>query len=273
MEGETSSAQPVGDEKNTDILMAFLNGIFEDSGEPLVESVQILNPFIEKDALTDKMSILDIQARTQAQTIVNIEIQVRQTGEMRERSLYYWPKRYQSQLKAGDTDGRLHRVVVINVLNFVKIDHPGYHNVFHIRSQAGLRLTDHLAMHFLELPKLRETNVPPKGPLVRWLLFLSAKTPETLADIVKGDAVMEKAMTTLEVLSQDDQTRLLYEARQMALHDYAPAIATAKVEEGLYRKAVEVDHKLLLAKTPLSTVVEITGLSLEELHRVCPSVD
>ncbi len=84
---------------------------------------------------------------------------------------------------------------------------------------------------------------------------------------------MEKAMTTLEVLSQDDQTRLLYEARQMALHDYAPAIATAKVEEGLYRKAVEVDHKLLLAKTPLSTVVEITGLSLEELHRVCPSVD
>ena len=114
MEGETSSAQPVGDEKNTDILMAFLNGIFEDSGEPLVESVQILNPFIEKDALTDKMSILDIQARTQAQTIVNIEIQVRQTGEMRERSLYYWAKRYQSQLKAGDPYGRLGRVVVIN---------------------------------------------------------------------------------------------------------------------------------------------------------------
>ena len=159
--------------------MTFLNGIFEDSGEPLVESVQILNPFIEKDALTDKMSILDIRACTQAQTIVNIEIQVRQTGEMRERSLYYWPKRYQSQLKAGDTDGRLHRVVVINVLNFVEIDHPGYHNVFHIRSQAGLRLTDHLAMHFLELPKLRETNVLPKGALVRWLFFVREDTRDS----------------------------------------------------------------------------------------------
>lgn len=267
-----------GDEQNTDILMAFLNGIFEDSSEPLVESVQILNPFIEKDALTDKMSILDIRARTQAQTIVNIEIQVRQTGEMRERSLYYWAKRYQSQLKAGDTYtyGRLHRVVVINVLNFVEIDHPGYHNVFHIRSQAGLRLTDHLAMHFFGVAQTARDQRAPKGPSGPMAVFLSAKTPETLADIVKGDAVMEKAMTTLEVLSQDDQTRLLYEARQMALHDYASAIATAKDEgreEGLHRKAVEVAHKLLLAKTPLSTVVEITRLSLEELHRVCPSVD
>jgi hypothetical protein len=114
------------------------------------------------------------------------------------------------------------------------------------------------------------------GWSVLWAQRLRRRRPETLADIVPGDAVMEKAMTTLEVLSQDDHTRLLYEARQMALHDYASAIARAKDEgreEGLHRKAVEVAHKLLLAKTPLSTVVEITGLSQEELHRLCPSVD
>ena len=44
----------------TDILIAFLNGIFEDVGAPRVTSVQLLNPYIDKDALTDKMSVLDI---------------------------------------------------------------------------------------------------------------------------------------------------------------------------------------------------------------------
>ncbi len=40
--------------------------------------------------------------------------------------------------------------------------------------------------------------------------------------------MMEKALTTLEFLSHDEQTRLLYEAREKALHDYASAIASAE---------------------------------------------
>ena len=36
--------------------------------------------------------------------------------------------------------------------------------------------------------------------------------------------MMVKVLTTLEFLSQDDQARYLYEARQKALHDYASAI-------------------------------------------------
>ena len=61
-----------GDEKNTDLLVHFLNAVFEEAGEPLVESVEILNPYIDKDALTDKMSVLDIRARTQARTLVDV---------------------------------------------------------------------------------------------------------------------------------------------------------------------------------------------------------
>ena len=66
---------------------------------------------------------------------------------------------------------------------------------------------------------------------------------------------MEKAMIARDILSQNDRTRLLYQARQMALHNDAPAIAAAKDqprEEGIPHQAVKIPHTLLLAKTASS---------------------
>lgn len=50
--------------RKTDILMVLLHDVFKHLSQPLVELVQSLNLFIEKDALKDTMSILDIRART-----------------------------------------------------------------------------------------------------------------------------------------------------------------------------------------------------------------
>ena len=165
-----------GDEKNTDLLINFLNGVFEDTGEPLVESVEILNPFLDKDAMTDKMSVLDIRARTETHTLVNIEVQIRNLGDMRERSLYYWAKLYERQLDEGDEYRQLRKAIAINILNFVEIENGHYHNVFRLRGDDGRLLTDHLEIHFLELPKLRHSAADAERRLVRWLLFLSART-------------------------------------------------------------------------------------------------
>ena len=66
-----------GAEDNQDVLISFLNAVFEDAGQPLVASVEILNPFLEKDALSDKMSVLDVKARTESGMLVDVEIQLR----------------------------------------------------------------------------------------------------------------------------------------------------------------------------------------------------
>ena len=70
-----------GDERNKDVLVDFLNSIFESAHRPLIESVEILNPFIDKEALTDKMSVLDIRART---------VSVAATNDRREYSRYQY---------------------------------------------------------------------------------------------------------------------------------------------------------------------------------------
>ena len=252
--------------KNADVLIDFLNAIFEDSDEPLVETVEILNPFIEKDALSDKMSVLDIRARTQDRTLINIEIQIRDEHNMRERTLYYWSKLYEGQLAEGDPYHQLHKAISVNILNFREIENDRYHNVFHLREDTdGRLLTDQLEIHFLELSKLRDHPVAVDRSLIRWLTFLSARTKDHMVELVKGYPAMEKAMTTLEFLSQDQQTRMLYEARQKALHDYASAIGSAKLEtaKAIARGLLEsgVDLEIIMKTTELSKV------QIEELRQ------
>ena len=79
---------------------------------------------------------------------------------------------------------------------------------------------------------------------------------------------MEKAMTTLEFLSQDQKTRMLYEARQKALHDYASAIGHAEergMEKGKLEGRLEVARRMLTKGVSLEEAADLTDLSMEEL--------
>ena len=97
---------------------------------------------------------------------------------------------------------------------------------------------------------------------------------------------MQKALTTLEFLSQDDQARRLYEARQKALHDYASAIGDATEKgmekgmekgrhegrkEGLKEASLEFARKLLAEGESPERVAHLTGLSLAEIKQLVPT--
>ena len=179
---------------------------------------------------------------------------------------------YEGQLAEGDKYQALHKAVTVNILSFNEIDNERYHNVFHVREDTdGSLLTDRLAIHFLELPKLRDQAVGVERRLVRWLTFLTVRSKERMAELVKGDAVMEKAMTTLEFLSQDQKTRMLYEARQKALHDYASAIGNAEERgkrEGEHAKAISVARAMLAKGMDTALVAEVTGLPPEDIRKL-----
>ena len=86
---------------------------------------------------------------------------------------------------------------------------------------------------------------------------------------------MEKAMTTLEFLSQDEQTRMLYEARQKALHDYASAIGRAEergmekgIGIGVEKGKLEVARQMLAKGMDATLVSEVTGLPPEDIRKL-----
>ena len=255
-----------GDERNKDVLVDFLNSIFESAHRPLIESVEILNPFIDKEALTDKMSVLDIRARTESKTLVNVEIQLLNAGDMPKRTLFYWSRLYTEQLEEGDPYRSLQRTIAVNILDTSIIENAQYHNIYHVREDTtGEWLTDALEIHFLELRKLRESAQGITRRLVRWMLFLSARTKEQMNDLAREEPMMAKALTTLEFLSQDDQARHLYEARQKALHDYASAVEYAK-EQGIQQKALEIARAMLAKRLDIKTIEEITQLPITTIE-------
>lgn len=74
---------------------------------------------------------------------------------------------------------------------------------------------------------------------------------------------LEKAMTTLEYLSQDAEARRQYEMRQKALHDEASMLEGAR-EEG----KIEVAKNMLAKGIDEATILEVTGLHHDQLEKL-----
>ncbi|AET58615.1 hypothetical protein HPL003_09260 [Paenibacillus terrae HPL-003] len=90
---------------------------------------------------------------------------------------------------------------------------------------------------------------------------------------------LEKAMDTLQFLSQDSEARRLYEARQKYLHDEASMLDRAEsvgmakgLEKGLTKG--KEDEKKNIAKNMLSmgldiaTIAKATGLTEQEIKSI-----
>lgn len=82
---------------------------------------------------------------------------------------------------------------------------------------------------------------------------------------------LEKAMDTLQYLSQDSEARRLYEARQKYLHDEASMVEGAKsagVAEGINIGKREVARNLLAMGMDHGAVAKATGLSESEIRDI-----
>ena len=82
---------------------------------------------------------------------------------------------------------------------------------------------------------------------------------------------LKKAMTTLEFLSQDAETRRLYDARQKAIHDYVSDLAGAKEEgrqEGRQEERRVLAKSLLRMGLSLEQITQATGLPLDALEKL-----
>jgi predicted transposase/invertase (TIGR01784 family) len=271
-----------GSEENRDVLLAFLNRTFTEAGKPLLSDIILLNPYTDKDSPRDKQSILDIRAKTTEGEIINVEMQLFNKYDTQKRTLYYWSKQYSAQLQESQPYNQLKRSVTINIINFVLLPNTLYHNVFHLREdRTGIPLLDDIEIHFLELPKLDEEAVSmEQGGLVNWLLFLKGADQSKWEVLTMNEPVLKKAMDTLEFLSQNDEARRQYEARQRYLHDEASMYEAAKIAEAKGRtegeakgKAdaqKEIAYKLLALGIELSVIAEASGLSADEIKKLRP---
>jgi predicted transposase/invertase (TIGR01784 family) len=267
-----------GSEENKDeVLLNFLNeGVRETEPKPFT-SLTLLNPYIDKDMIDDKQSILDIRAKNQDGKQVNLEIQVANQLNMLPRTLYYWAKLYEGQLNEGDDYVDLKKSININIINFNLFANDRFHNTFHLtEDHTGEMMMDHIEIHFMELPKLDQRRYSMDDRLVRWLTFIKGAPKEMWEELAMNTPGLKKAMTTLEFLSQSKEVRALALAREKAELDQKSALRWARTEgeekgrvKGEYEKAIQVAKNLLIeGDTDISKIARITGLSKSGIEKL-----
>jgi predicted transposase/invertase (TIGR01784 family) len=74
-----------GVEENQDLLISLLNAILRQ--EDAVEEITLLSPYLPQNFAKDKLSILDIKARSGRGELFNIEIQLIDDGDYSKRAL------------------------------------------------------------------------------------------------------------------------------------------------------------------------------------------
>src|SRR5713226_4091121 len=86
-----------GHEHTRPLLSAMLDAVLQPPPEHRLVELDLLNPFNDKEALDDKLSILDIKARDQSGRQYNIEMQLLAYPQYGKRILDYTSKLHQQQ--------------------------------------------------------------------------------------------------------------------------------------------------------------------------------
>jgi predicted transposase/invertase (TIGR01784 family) len=276
-----------GRELQPELLIHLLNAVLQGVSELLVATLQLLNPFNDKETLDDKESILDIKARDQQGRLFNVEMQVVAHRYFRQRVLYYLARLHQSQLQEKQ-DYHLVRptlsICLVNTVLFHEV--PAHHLVFELRERRRkLLFSNDLTVHILELPKFTKSAAELVKPLDVWLYFLRhGKELDTEALPPALDAVPEihQAMRILQMISQNDLERERYEARLKWQRDVSSALTGAREEgqeqgrqegraEGEAVGRIHAFERIL--RRPQTPTAQLLALPLEQLQRLAQQLE
>lgn len=234
----------LGKDENKNLLIHFLNAVLEPKKDEMIVDVTIKNPYNEKEFIGDKLSVVDVKAIDERGKTYQIEVQLAIHPSLASRILYTWSKIYHSQIREGDNYKKLNPVISIWMLNGNLFSET---NAFHLKFflndvDNNLILTDHLAIHILQLPKwvCREHINSEKE---RWMyLFKQGKYIDTdnPPDFLKTNE-MRQAMNVLRQFSENEKDHFLYQSRLDAILTYNTLISHMEEIE----KQIEVAKKQL----------------------------
>ena len=262
-----------------DLLLSFINAIMIDSNFATFKSVEILNPFNLSEKANNKESIVDLKAITEDGIIVIIEIQTYSTKNFFERTLYYWSKNYSSVLKKGNKYEKLRPVISINLIDDILFNRTDnrMHTCYLLKEKNSNEiLTDHLQLHYVEIPKFDE-NADIKKELKNWILFLKSNKEEDMSQLLKEDTIFEKAINKYNYFTDNEDLLNEYDRREAYLVYQASLIRGSREEgreegklEGLKEGQISMAKAMKKDGADINLISKYTGLTVEEIRKLRP---
>ena len=234
------------------------------------------NPILEKNLLDDKVGILDIKAKIDNTTNVDIEMQVTDHKNIEKRILFYLSKMYTKTIKKSQDYSSLEKCIAILITNYnidIIKNIPKYITKWNIREEEYQKivLTDVMEIYIIELNKFKDYKEKSNhNSLNSWIEFI--ESPEV---VDMSNKEIQKAKKVLEEISQDEHEQYLAELRekyimdQKAIEDagYDKGLKTG-IYQGISQEKLQIAKKMLNEKIDLDTISRITGLSIQELKNL-----
>jgi predicted transposase/invertase (TIGR01784 family) len=225
-----------GQEVNKDLLIAFLNGLFE--GEKVITDLIFLDKELIPDKAEERRLIYDVYCKTAEGEYIIVEMQNKLQTHFKERALYYTTGGIFRQGIRGEWDFDVKAVYGIFFMNFRM---PGLSGKFRTDvvltdKDTGEVFSDKLRQIYLCLPEFKKTEESCHTKFDCWIYVL--KNMETLERMPfkAREAVLAKleAIATVAAKSQEDYFKYQdsLNAYRTELNVYDAAIAEGR-EQGL----------------------------------------
>lgn len=213
-----------------------------------IKETKLLPNELRRSKKDEKLGILDVRVLMESGTQIDMEMQVRYFAYWDDRVIFYTSKMLSEQLKNGEEYDKLKKCIHVSILDFIHFpdDNECYRKIHFRDDKTGKVYTDKMEIQIMELKKLPK-DVQTGEDIIAWMKFFSGKNREEFEAMAKTNEYLNEAYHTLLHLSEDEEKRLEYEAREKALKDYNTQMGSAErrgIEKGIEKgiEAIIIDN-------------------------------
>ncbi len=265
-------------------LASLISSILFPNGDKKLEVIEIISSEIIPIFKNGKRTFLDLKLLCKIlpgedENYIQVELQIAEQSSYIQRSLYYASGLIQHQLKAGESYFQLTPIIQINILDFSLL--PGENIVSRYllkEKDSNTILTEDFQMIYVELPKFQKTEIEELHTEAEIWFYLLKNiqnlTEQSRMEILKKKPDLKNAFGVLEMYSSDPEKQREFEERLRADENYAYELAVRfekGIEKGLdlgkLEKSLETARKMKDKGFSIDDIIEITGLTKEELSK------
>ncbi len=177
--------------------------------EQKVLSVEIINPIILGEAVTDKEFRLDINVNLNNHTLINLEMQIANKLNWRERSVMYLCRSF-DHLSHGQNYSEAKSAIHIGFLDYTLFkERPEFYASYKlINVKNHQKYSDNLTLNVVDLSRIDLATEEDKHYHIHeWALLFKSTTWEEIKMLASKDEYLQEASETIFRMSADDLVR------------------------------------------------------------------
>ena len=273
----------LGSNERYEYLKDFLEGILHK---------KILNIIIRNDVSLDKIHadnklmrldiLVEVENENGSKEKINVEMQNKNEYNIRERSYAYASGIVYNSLKVKEDYIEIPRTVVIWILGFNLFKEGNYHEIARVRRDYNNEeLSEKIEYHYIQLPKFLEQVTEIQNKEEQWLAYISnSLNKNELEELFKMNRSIEEINKIVDIVMTDDDVMDALNDRILARNLEMLKMAKVRqdgieqgkeqgIEQGKKEEQIKIARKLLENKADVKYVMDITGLTDEEIKELC----